>query len=108
MLISKIRRAFILSLWVIAPWIIGIIFQQAMFGLLMSFGGYLLVVSFPKLPQKSHYLFYYKVLALFLSLQVSALVSPLAVCYFFSFQQLLRTFKAIQSYERPIYDYLSH
>lgn len=69
MSISKIRRSFILSLWVITPWLIGIIYQQAMFGLLMSFGGYLLVVSFPKLPQKK---------SLFALLQGACIISALA------------------------------
>ncbi|WP_283125785.1 FUSC family protein [Providencia stuartii] len=88
MLISKIRRAFILSLWVIAPWIIGIIFQQAMFGLLMSFGGYLLVVSFPKLPQKKSLFFLLQgacIISIFASIGVSI---PLGSLLFFLFSAI--------------------
>lgn len=48
----KIRQSLLLSIWVITPWCLGIISQQATFGMLMSFGAYLLVVSYPKLPKK--------------------------------------------------------
>ncbi|EMN4128817.1 MULTISPECIES: FUSC family protein [Providencia] len=51
--LHQIRSALLLSLWVIAPWIFGIFYGQAMFGTLMSFGAYLLVVSYPKLPKKN-------------------------------------------------------
>ncbi|MEX6002324.1 hypothetical protein AB6H14_09095 [Providencia vermicola] len=73
--LHQIRSALLLSLWVIAPWIFGIFYGQAMFGTLMSFGAYLLVVSYPKLPKKIQFPYYYKGLGFYLSLQSSGLMS---------------------------------
>lgn len=100
MLISKIRRALILSLWVIAPWLIGIIYQQAMFGLLMSFGGYLLVVSFPKLPEKKSLFVLLQgacIISLFASIGVSTTLGSLLFFLFSAISAYLQGYSEIRA-----------
>lgn len=55
--LSKALAAFLLAIWIITPWIIGIIVRQPTLGSLMAFGAYLLVVSFPVLPLRYSLLF---------------------------------------------------
>ncbi|EPQ7198953.1 MULTISPECIES: FUSC family protein [Providencia] len=68
--LPQTRSAFLLSLWVIAPWFIAILYKQPMLGTLISFGAYLLVVSFPKLPTKK---------PIYVLLQGACILSALAV-----------------------------
>lgn len=55
--LPKTAVAFFLAIWIILPWITGIMAGQSTFGSLMAFGAYLLVVSFPVLPLQCSLLF---------------------------------------------------
>ncbi|HDU8656025.1 TPA: FUSC family protein [Morganella morganii subsp. morganii] len=51
-LLPKVSVSFFIAIWIITPWITGIIAEQPTFGSLMAFGAYLLIVSFPVLPRR--------------------------------------------------------
>lgn len=105
--LPQTRSAFLLSLWVIAPWFIAILYKQPMLGTLISFGAYLLVVSFPKLPTKK---------PIYVLLQGACILSALAVIgvnvtlgslLFFICSGLGAFFKAMPNCGQPIYVYQS-
>lgn len=50
MISAKIYRKSLLALGVILPWLIGLFMGYGLLGAISSFGSYLMVVSFPKIP----------------------------------------------------------